>query len=48
MKSYILGRFLEVDEDGAWMIEGPYDVASQDVGRLFDFTTPPETMKLII
>ena len=31
VERYILDRFLEVDEDGAWIVEGPYEVASQDV-----------------
>ena len=35
VKINILGRFLGVGEDGAWTVEGPYDVASQDVGWLF-------------
>ena len=45
MESHIFNRCFEVDEDGAWIVEGPYDVASQEMGWLVVFTKPPETMK---
>ena len=30
---------------GFWEVEEPYDVASEDVGGLLDFTKPPGTIK---
>ena len=42
---HISGRFLEVDEDGAWIVEGLYDVVPQDVGWFFVFTKPLDTVK---
>ena len=47
VESDTLGRCLEADEDGAWIVEGPYDVASQDVRWLLVFTKSPENMKWI-
>ena len=41
----IIGGFWEVDEGRAWAAEEPYDVASEDVGGLLDFTKPPRTIK---
>ena len=45
VESHTFNRCLEVDEDEAWIVEGPYDVASQDMGWLFAFTKPPETIE---
>ena len=41
----IIGRFGEVDQDRAWVVEEPYDVASEDVGGLLGFSKPPRTIK---
>ena len=41
----IIGGFWEVDEGRAWVVEEPYDVASEDVGGLLGFTKPPGTIK---
>ena len=41
----IIGGFWEVDQSRAWVVEEPYDVASEDVGGLLDFTKPPGTIK---
>ena len=43
----IIGVFWEVDQGRAWVVEEPYDVASEDVGGLFDFTKPPGTIKVM-
>ena len=45
VESHTLNRCLGVDEDGGRIVEGPYDVASQDMGWLFAFIKPPETME---
>ena len=39
------GGFWEVDQGRAWVVEEPYDVASEDVGGLLDFTKLPGTIK---
>ena len=41
----VIGRFWEVDQSRAWVVEEPYDVASEDVGGLLDFPKPPGTIK---
>ena len=41
----IIGGFWEVDQGRAWVVEKPYDVASEDVGRLLEFAKPPGTIK---
>ena len=41
----IIGGFWEVDQGRAWVVEEPYDVASEDVGELLDFAKPPGTIK---
>ena len=41
----IIGGFWEVNQGRAWAVEEPYDVASEDVGGLLDFTKPRGTMK---
>ena len=41
----MIGGFWEVDQGRAWDVEEPYDVASEDVGGLLDFTKPPGTIK---
>ena len=44
MERRIIGGFWEVDQGRAWVVEEPYDVASEDAGGLLDFTKPPETI----
>ena len=44
----IIGGFCEVDQGRAWVVEEPYDVASEDVGGLLGFTKPPGTIKGIV
>ena len=41
----IIGGFEEVGQGRAWVVEGPYDVASEDIGGLLDFSKPPGTIK---
>ena len=41
----VVSRFWEFDQGGAWVVEEPYDVASEDVGWLIGFTKSPETIK---
>ena len=41
----IIGGFGEVDQGRAWVVEEPYDVASEDFGGLLDFKKPPGTIK---
>ena len=41
----IIGGFGEADQDRAWVVEEPYDVASEDIGGLLDFPKPPRTIK---
>ena len=41
----ITGGFWEFDQGRAWFVEEPYDVASEDVGGLLDFTKLPGTIK---
>ena len=41
----IIGGFGEVDQRRAWVVEEPYDVASEDIGGLLDFSKPPRTTK---
>ena len=41
----IIGGFWEVDQGRAWFVEEPYNVASEDVGGLLDFSKPPGTIK---
>ena len=45
MERHVIGGFWEVDPGKAWVVEEPYDVASEDVGGLLDFTKPPGTIK---
>ena len=45
MEHRIIGGFWEVDQGRAWVVEEPYDVASEDVGGLLDFAKPPRTIK---
>ena len=40
-----IGRFEKVDQGRAWVVEDPYDVASEDIGGLLDFPKPPGTIK---
>ena len=41
----IVGGFGEVNQGRAWVVEEPYDVASEDIRGLLDFTKPPRTIK---
>ena len=41
----VIGGFREVDQGRAWVVEEPYDVASEDVAGLLDFSKPPGTIK---
>ena len=41
----IIGGVGEVDQGRAWVVEEPYDVASEDIGGLLDFSKPPGTIK---
>ena len=41
----VIGGFWEVDQDGAWVVEEPYDVASEDVRGVLDFTKLPRTIE---
>ena len=41
----VISEFWKVDQDRAWVVEESYDVASENVGRLFDFTKPLGTIK---
>ena len=41
----IIGGFGEVDQGRAWVVEEPYDVASEDIGGLLDISKPPGTIK---
>ena len=45
MEHRIIGGFWEVDQSRAWVVEEPYDLASEDIGGLLDFTKPPGTVK---
>ena len=45
MERRIIGGFWEVDQGRAWVVEEPYDVTSEDVGGLLNFTKPPGTIK---
>ena len=44
VKRRVISRFREFDQGGAWVVEEPYDVASEDVRWLLDFTKSPETI----
>ena len=48
MERRITGGFWEVDQGRAWVVEEPYDVASEDVRGLLDFTKPPGTIKEMV
>ena len=41
----IIGEFGKVDQGRAWVVEEPYDVASEDIGGLLDFPKPPRTIE---
>ena len=41
----IIGGFEEVDQGRVWVVEEPYDVASDDIGGLLDFSKPPRAIK---
>lgn len=38
----------EVDQDTAWIVEKPYDLASGEVGGLLDITKPPRAIEGVI
>ena len=44
----VVGGSWEVDQDRSWVVEEPYDVASEDVGGLPDFTKPSGTIKGVV
>ena len=41
----IIGGFGDVDQGRVWVVEEPYDVASEDIEGLLDFSKPPRTIK---
>ena len=45
VERHILDGFWAVDQGRARVVEEPYDVASEDVGGLLNFTKPPGTIK---
>ena len=48
MERRSIGGLWKVDEDRAWVVEEPYDVASEDNRGLLDFTEPPGTIKGVV
>ena len=44
----IIGGFGKDDQGRAWVVEEPYDVASEGIGGLLDFSKPPRTIKGMI
>ena len=44
----VIGGFWEVGQGRAWIVEEPYDVASEDVGGLLDFAKPAGTIKEMV
>ena len=44
----IISRFCEFDQGGAWVVEEPYNVASEDVGWLLDFTKSPKAINGVV
>ena len=44
----IIGGFGEVGQGRAWVVEEPYDVASEDIGGLLDISKPPGTIKGVV
>ena len=44
----IIGGFGEIDQGRACVVEEPYDVASEDIGGLLDFSKPPRTIKRMV
>ena len=40
VERFIIGGFEEVDQGRAWVVEEPYDVASEDIGGLLNFAKP--------
>ena len=41
----IIGGFGKDDQGRAWVVEEPYDIASEGIGGLLDFSKPPRTIK---
>ena len=48
VKSRVTSRFWGFDQDGAWVVEKPYDVAFEDVGWFLDFTKLPGTINGVV
>ena len=48
MERRVVSRFWEFDQNGAWVVEEPYDVASKDVRWLLDFTKSPGTINGVV
>ena len=44
----VISRFWEFHQSGAWVVEEPYNVASEDFGGLLDFTKSPETINGVV
>ena len=48
MDHRIKGGLWEVDRGRAWVVEETYDIASENVGGLLDFTKPPGIIKRMV
>ena len=48
MERRVISCFWEFDQDGAWVVEKPYDVEFEDVGWFFDVTKSPETLNGVV
>ena len=44
----VISRFWKLNPGEAWIVEEPYNVASEDVGWLLDFTKSPETINVVV
>ena len=44
----ILSQFWNLDQGEAWVVEDPYDVASENVGWLLDFTKSPKIINGVV
>ena len=44
----IIGGLGEIDQGRAWVVGEPYDIASEDIGGLLDFSKPPRTIKRMV
>ena len=45
MERRIIGGFWEVDQSRAWVVEEPYDVASEDIGGFLIFPSHQKPSK---